>query len=754
VVAFFAGLTTDSSQLASGLKKGFYDAGGPEAFRSIIQNTFKALFKAVVEIFKAAPLEVSIIGAAALLIPAFVASFSIVMATWMEALFDGALGEIGSKLGALKGKAAPKMAGGALALGGLGAGIKSRTKTTKPSSVAMRPVGPKPPKGFEHIALPGVAPALYGVTKPEKAPSIPKPAATLKKTPFGALSKLKGKGIGLMASAMVTLSANTPELAKAAKAVSSFAKKIPGIGVAFAGLDFAIAKMLGESTAEAAGGAAGGLAGGIIGGAIGTAIAPGIGTTIGSVLGTLIGDWVGTNLVPFFSSLPSKLSSAWGTVEIWFQNLPYNLGNAVGRFTVAAERAFVNLFNWFSQISTQFANWVNKTVVDLKLKWNNFLRQAGDDFKSGELWGKLGNAIVTGFKSMLNFAVNAISMLNPVNLIRRGWQLGQQIAPDFMKGFRAGQVQERSSNPPPKLADGTVMSEVFARANGGLGDAVRSELKNKPPGSDLVIANSSETVIPAAGGHGMLDFVETLRSGFNAMISTYRNTQTKQETVLKAINTTLVINQQQTNTRLQQLETKFSTPGMTGGLGGGAAGGVDAFTGMAQRFGLQMTSGYRPGDPGWHGVNRARDFSNGTGPTPQMMQFAQYLASNYGQNLKELIYTPLGFSIKNGQRVPPYAQGSHYNHVHVAYALGYDDGRMFTSLDAAQSWENSMVPGSVKVASVTGNSAESFGGTTINGGINVTVNGGGVNDPDELASIVALKIGEAVNDARSASIFV
>ena len=246
-----------------------------------------------------------------------------------------------------------------------------------------------------------------------------------------------------------------------------------------------------------------------------------------------------------------------------------------------------------------------------------------------------------------------------------------------------------------------------------------------------------------------------LTSGFQTLVTGFKTAQDRQVSAINRINSTLVSNQQQTNARLAKLETKFSTPGMAGGLGGAAAGGVDAFTPIAQKYGLQMTSGYRPGDPGWHGANRARDFSNGTGPTPQMMQFAQYLASTYGSNLKELIYTPLGFSIKNGQRVPPYAQGSHYNHVHVAYALGYNNGRMFTSLDAAQSWENSMVPGSVKVASVTGNSSEGFGGgTTINGGINVTVNGSGIDDADELASIVALKIGEAVSDARAASLFV
>jgi hypothetical protein len=200
------------------------------------------------------------------------------------------------------------------------------------------------------------------------------------------------------------------------------------------------------------------------------------------------------------------------------------------------------------------------------------------------------------------------------------------------------------------------------------------------------------------------------------------------------------------------LKVQFSLNGV-GGKGG--PGMVDAFNPVAMQYGLEVTSGYRPGDPGYHGANRARDYSNGSGPTPQMMQFAQFMASRYGGDLAELIYTPLGFSIKNGQVVPPYAQAAHYNHVHVAYALGPGMPAFFNSQSAAVEWERSMVPGSVKVASVTGNSAEGFGGgTTINGGINVTVNGSGVSDADELASIVALKIGDAVAQARSASVFV
>jgi hypothetical protein len=298
--------------------------------------------------------------------------------------------------------------------------------------------------------------------------------------------------------------------------------------------------------------------------------------------------------------------------------------------------------------------------------------------------------------------------------------------------------------PAPKYKN-RYSTEAFGSPGKGfsnLGKAVAFESKHKPAGSHLVIANSSETVIPAAGGHGIEAFINTMRSGFAAVANT-----------LTKINTTLVSNQQQTNTRLFAMEKKFSTPGMTGGLGGGAAGGVDAFTGMAQGYGLQLTSGYRPGDPGWHGANRARDFSNGTGPTPQMMQFAQFLASNYGQNLKELIYTPLGFSIKNGQRVPPYAQGSHYNHVHVAYGLGQGNPAFFGSQSAAERWERSMVSGSVRVGSVTGNSAEGFGsGTSVVN--NITINQQPGQNAEELASIVALKISEAVSDARAASIFV
>jgi TP901 family phage tail tape measure protein len=116
-----------------------------------------------------------------------------------------------------------------------------------------------------------------------------------------------------------------------------------------------------------------------------------------------------------------------------------------------------------------------------------------------------------------------------------------------------------------------------------------------------------------------------------------------------------------------------------GGAGNGTTVGpppstVQGFDDDAAGFGLSMTSGFRPGDDGWHGQNRARDYSNGWA-TPQELAFGRYMAANFGSKLLELIHTPLGFGIKNGQAVGLGYWGDavnrdHIDHVHVAMANG------------------------------------------------------------------------------------
>ncbi|WP_157464336.1 transglycosylase SLT domain-containing protein, partial [Corynebacterium lipophiloflavum] len=120
------------------------------------------------------------------------------------------------------------------------------------------------------------------------------------------------------------------------------------------------------------------------------------------------------------------------------------------------------------------------------------------------------------------------------------------------------------------------------------------------------------------------------------------------------------------------------TKGVMRYLGGFAGGGViGSITGLVNRFypGMSITSTLRPGDPGWHGKGKAVDFSNGTDSTPQMRSAAEFFFKNYGPALLELIHSPFGNNVKNGQNVGDgfglYGAGTmnaHRNHVHIAAA--------------------------------------------------------------------------------------
>jgi hypothetical protein len=284
-------------------------------------------------------------------------------------------------------------------------------------------------------------------------------------------------------------------------------------------------------------------------------------------------------------------------------------------------------------------------------------------------------------------------------------------------------------------------------------------MKNKPSGSDLVIANSSETIIPAAGGlnGGMEGVINAIWTSSNHLAQTFGKGFTALRSSIERSNSIQMSGDAKI---LNAIKAASAAGGMAGDKGfggalGGGAGGLGAASSLAKSMGLTMTSYKRngPASASYHNVGRAMDFSNSTGPTPQMLKFAQTLAATSGSNLAELIYTPLGYSIKHGRKIPPIAQSSHNNHVHVAYAYGSGNPAFFSSQSAATSWEKKMMPGGARVRSVTSNSSESLGGTSV-GNINVTVNAGHTNDPDKLAAIVAQRLSQAIQEVRSASVFV
>jgi hypothetical protein len=164
-------------------------------------------------------------------------------------------------------------------------------------------------------------------------------------------------------------------------------------------------------------------------------------------------------------------------------------------------------------------------------------------------------------------------------------------------------------------------------------------------------------------------------------------------------------------------------------------------------FGLTLTSHVRPFSIGsYHQFGRAMDFSDGVN-TPGMMKFAKEMVSRYGSSLAELIYSPLGFSVKNGRKVPPMAAGSHWDHVHVAFGLGPSNPAFFSSQSEAVAWEKKMMPNSARVSSVTTNSSEGFGNYTLSAPITIYQQPN--QDSEELANAVAIRLSMAIEELRN-----
>jgi hypothetical protein len=94
---------------------------------------------------------------------------------------------------------------------------------------------------------------------------------------------------------------------------------------------------------------------------------------------------------------------------------------------------------------------------------------------------------------------------------------------------------------------------------------------------------------------------------------------------------------------------------------------------LAETMRVPLYSHVRKDNPNsFHYDGRAMDFSNdsvGNG-TPEQLALANEFVRKYGATAKEIFYTPLGYSIKDGKKVSTIAASTHYNHVHIAFAKG------------------------------------------------------------------------------------
>jgi hypothetical protein len=791
IIEYFLGVAK-TSQLASGLKDGFYAAGGPEAFRSIIQNIFKALFTAIQEVFKIAPLEFSIIGSVALLLPATVAAFSIGLANALEGFIERGIAKASGKpnfaaAGALydldKAKLRkPTITGDVFP--------DSRSYAAKsPSGVlgAARRVNPQ----FPQVAMkPYPAMSLgRGFTAPGIFKDFDEVLDTtllddlrngLKNLPT-ALSNLAktltpGKGIGVR---IVSVGKNV-------KGFLGAAGTRLGAG-GMAGLRNPLG-MLGKFGTAVAGltGIISGVATffetGDIWKGLGAAAGPIIGTIIGTALlgpiGGIIGSWVGQqeSVINGLGNIFENLAATFGTLiqfvgtlgkDIgWVISKIFNLGDNfdfLGALMKMLEAPFYYLRLGMLGIYELYLNATRRgnspEAKALRIQREKIF---GEDLAKREISsaaktpsGKsyTPKETIKGLESSLSayqrYVTEARAAKNEAAIAKN------QVVVDSLK--QEIEKLKKGTNTPTSAKP----SSIFATgATPAAASAVPADVKQTASNIQQLNTKAATQITQGALTQKATEETRKNTATANTTLGNLRAAAISISNKLSSIQNAILSDLNNIQAGVSSISSLLASGGLKvksdfggGGLPGGGSGGPAIFGAAASKFGLTMTSGYRPGDPGYHGINRARDYSNGSGPTPQMMAFAQFMYSAFGSNLKELIYTPLGFSVKDGRKVAPYAQATHNDHVHVAWAFGPNNPVAFNSLSGARNWERSMVPGSAKIASVTTNSREGFG-TGTNVVNNITINQQPGQNADELASIVALKIGEAVADARSASIFV
>ena len=407
-----------------------------------------------------------------------------------------------------------------------------------------------------------------------------------------------------------------------------------------------------------------------------------------------------------------RTSSDWGTV-----------GSPKRSATPVPPKSSLNLYGG---VGPQITSSLGSSVEESSTKLQSYSQVVGMTVKESQnnltVSRNLSQqqAIVT---QKMTSAWEKTNITSQGNLLSTATDLSKSIT---SASFKINQASSSMKANPSSLAAPAVRGFIPGSSNNkmSLDEALSSEMRNKPSGSHLVIANSTETVIPAAQGF-------TPASGgplsmLGAALSRYVGPLNKLGEMADGLK------------KLREGSPLF----------GGGFGSLFGAKSLAAMFGLSLTSFIRPYSVGsYHQIGRAMDFSNSNGPTPEMMAFAKEMIKRYGSSLTELIYTPLGFSVKNGRKVPPLAAAGHYNHVHVAYSLGRGNPAFFSSQSEAVAWERKMMPPSAKVASFTANTSEGFGNSTINAPITIYQQPN--QDPEELASLVVMRIGMVVDELRN-----
>jgi len=476
---------------------------------------------------------------------------------------------------------------------------------------------------------------------------------------------------------------------------------------------------------------------------------------------------------------------------------------------------------WFGGLWTGFQSWLSGVITNISTTFNSVKQAIVNAFTNLQgFFANLPNLLGQGLK--LAFAPQ-LAILGAIRDIagRAVGFLGNLKWPSWLGGG--------GDKPTPGAAGGKPTNQRGGRAydgNGakrmGLGAAISSEMRNKPSGSHLVIANSSETVIPAAGGYGAGEFMETLKQGFSVSQMAFekiamgvnlnkqnmtqgfqkdaeRSNQTNQKIDKYQSTTASQITNISTNVAALAAQVKqMGAMGMMGGMGGGGEGGGaigGAGTGTGPGYGsagskiagqlgtyIKQTGG-APGsihEHPQHGGVRGKHSPNSYHYQGRAIDIGAYANEQAG-----VMARIAQFNAKNGVKPVEWLHaknaGGHNDHVHVAYNQGniaplldelskMPSGAKLAAANtsefvanrdqtkvlarALQSASVAPAPAAMSTSGMSpvGASPSVSSPVTVNAPITITQQPG--QDPEQLAMMVAEKIGEAVADARLASILV
>lgn len=585
------------------------------------------------------------------------------------------------------------------------------------------------------------------------------------------------------------------------KAISRLGRAVPGGAIAMGAVDVATGLASGQPLEQVVGSTVGS----VLGAMVGTVFGP-VGTVIGGVAGGYIGEKVGGYFskpaaeharaaqLQLQASLQQKQAAGMrtsgidtGGQSVFLYGKASELSKRFSELGLSANplaRSFESLYRLNEEKQNQAAKAaaeLNKAISEnialghstretarlvkpLQEIYNRAKTDAESSLKGLNVaWGKLPAsttaAIVQSFKTMPVGAVEA-AIAQRILRERSGRTPGERSSVYSPGSIRIPSTPSVSASPTRTYRGGQRSSSggsgAFGSDNlfmGTLGEAINFEMKHKPAGSHLVIANSSETIIPAAGGlgdgmRGVITAIwgaaqqssnsisrdlekstyttvshigkgiermssqtsSTFARGFTSMQSSFRSGQAE---TTRAIERSLSITSRQNQQLLSAIKAAAAAGGFGGmggmGLGGGYGSAGVRLAGMLGNF-IKATGG-APGsiwEHPWHGGVRGTHSKDSYHYSGRAIDIGAYAYEQGG-----VISRVHQFNRKMGVRPVEFLHAGndkgHQDHVHVAYAYGPKKPALFKRQEDAIAWERDNIPAHLKVMSVTTNSGETMG---------------------------------------------